>query len=136
MLTGCCDTMPAVQAYLFLYFLCQPIQQSNHYLTQPRPFQFSFEFICCFNEFLIIEPVLQSLSDVPPVIDLVQSVISWNVVPTFRIYVFNSHGYHAFFCKFFKNSTRYVSLSVAFMYCLSYGFPIAYGFLFFSSRWK
>ena len=45
MLTGCCDTMPAVQAYLFLYFLCQPIQQSGYHLIHPRLFQLCFKLI-------------------------------------------------------------------------------------------
>ena len=54
MLTGCCDTMPAVQAYLFLYFLCQPIQQSGYHLIHPRLFQLCFKLITGSCKFMLI----------------------------------------------------------------------------------
>lgn len=54
MLTGCCDTMPVVQAYLFLYFLCQPIQQSGYHLIHPRLFQLCFKLITGSYKFMLI----------------------------------------------------------------------------------
>lgn len=54
MLTGCCDTMPVVQAYLFLYFLCQPIQQSGYHLIHPHLFQLCFKLITGSYKFMLI----------------------------------------------------------------------------------